>query len=157
VWFERDDIEAVLPHRAPIALLDRAMVGRPKGYGMGQIFLGPDHLVFAGHFPGRPIMPGVLIIEACAQLVALVCRGEVDRSDWAGHPPLEYLAGVEHFKFAHPVKPGAVLTVEAWIGRRLAGLLQARVAASAGGRSIAEGVLIVTAQWLTTQGQPGKK
>lgn len=144
-----EEIQRLLPHRPPILLLDRVVELEPGCRGVGEKDLAEGAPWFAGHFPGRPILPGVYLIEACAQLTAVVCRsgspaGGEDRL--AEGAPIDYLASVERFKFTSPVVPGETLVLESRIGRRSAGLLQARVGARVRERQVAEGTLIVTAR-----------
>ena len=101
-------IQAVLPHRYPFLLVDRVDE------------LGPDKIVarkmvsanepfFAGHFPGRPIMPGVLIVEALAQAGALLAAPQV------GFDPARqgiFFMAIDKVKFRKPVIPGDVLVLE---------------------------------------------
>lgn len=141
----RTEIEMLIPHRPPILMLDRVIACVPNSYGIGERDLHANDTCFAGHFPGRPIVPGAFIIEACGQLIAVVCRAASDRSLWPDHPPIEYLAAVERFKFLSPALPGEVLTVKGWLGRRVGSLLQARVTALVGQRLVADGILNVTA------------
>jgi 3-hydroxyacyl-[acyl-carrier-protein] dehydratase len=137
------DIEALIPHRSPILMLDRVIKCVPGDYGIGECDLDDD-ACFAGHFPGRPILPGALIVEACGQLLAVVCHANAPPPERGGTPPLDMLASIERFKFLSPALPGELLTIEARIGRRVGRLLQGRVMASVGRRMVAEGVLNVT-------------
>lgn len=144
---EKNDIETLIPHRPPILMLERVIELRPGRSGVGIKQLLRDDVCFAGHFPGRPILPGVLVVEACAQLTAVVCfAGAANRRlpSLAHAGILEYLASIERFKFLRPVRPGDTLILRADI-RRLAGdLLQSKVGATVGKRPVAEGALVVT-------------
>ena len=106
------DIRAVLdrlPHRYPFLLVDR----------VEEIVLGKsiraikavsaNEPYFQGHFPGRPIMPGVLIIEALAQAAGILA---VETLDLAGTGKLVYFMGIDGAKFRSPVEPGCLLTLE---------------------------------------------
>ncbi len=135
------EIVSLIPHRPPILMLDRVIELEPGRRGVGEKDLPEDASCFSGHFPDRPILPGVLLIEACAQLTAIVCRTVPHRR---GEDALEYLAAVERFKFLDPVSPGEPLVIETHIGRRAAGLLQATVGARTRGRPVATGILVVT-------------
>lgn len=101
------DVQALLPHRHPFLLVDRLLEREPGRFAraLKSVSLGEPY--FAGHFPGYPVMPGVLIVEAMAQTAALA----------AG--PLEgrigVLAGVDGARFRRPVVPGDQLVLEAEI------------------------------------------
>lgn len=141
------EIEALIPHRRPILMLDRVAKLEPGQRGVGIMELPEGDARFAGHFPDQPILPGVLIVEACAQLVAVVCQsGRAAELRPTDAPAIEYLASIERFKFLSPVTPGTALVLEARIDRRAGGLLQARVSARVRERLAAEGMLIVTAR-----------
>jgi 3-hydroxyacyl-[acyl-carrier-protein] dehydratase len=145
--FDRAAIEALIPHREPILMLDRAYNVEPGERGLGERLLKSGDACFAGHFPGDPIVPGAFILEACGQLLAVICRVAAYRGAWNGHaPPVDYLASVERFKFLSPARPGELLTMEAEVGRRTRSLLQAHVSARVAQRPVAQGILNVTVQ-----------
>lgn len=137
-------IEALIPHRAPIRLIDAVSDLEPGRRGTGIRDFPAGDPRFDGHFPGDPILPGIFVVEACAQLVGLVAASAAEPAG-EGRAAIEYLASIERFKFLATVRPGDRLTLRAELGRRAGGLLQARVSASAGNRPVAEGTLLVTA------------
>jgi 3-hydroxyacyl-[acyl-carrier-protein] dehydratase len=99
------DIEwilSVLPHRYPILLVDRVLEIEPKKRIVAIKNVTINEPVFAGHFPGRPVFPGVLLIEGMAQAGGLLLLQDVpDRAK-----RLIYFAGIEEAKFRRPVVPG---------------------------------------------------
>jgi 3-hydroxyacyl-[acyl-carrier-protein] dehydratase len=100
-------ILSILPHRYPFLLIDRVLeIDLEKGHILGQKNVTINEPFFQGHFPGVPIMPGVLILEALAQaggiLVHLKGSGE----------KIAILLSVNQAKFRHPVKPGDVLLLK---------------------------------------------
>ena len=99
-------IQAILPHRYPILLIDRVedIEKGVRATGIKNVTMNEPHL--QGHFPGVPIMPGVLIIEACAQTAALLVGVTLDL---AGKNALVYFMGIESAKFRRKVVPGDVL------------------------------------------------
>jgi beta-hydroxyacyl-ACP dehydratase FabZ len=101
-------IQAVLPHRYPFLLVDR-VDARGGDKIVARKLVTANEPFFAGHFPGNPIMPGVLIIEALAQAGALLAAPQV------GFDPARdaiFLMSVEKVKFRKPVVPGDVLVLE---------------------------------------------
>lgn len=105
---ESKDIEKILPHRYPFLLVDRVIDFEENS----TIIKGIKNITsnepqFTGHFPGNPIMPGVLMIEALAQLGAIAL---LSRDEFKGKTP--FLAGVENCRFKKPVTPGDQLRLE---------------------------------------------
>ena len=102
-------IRKILPHRYPFLLIDKVTSYEPYKFIVAVKNVSANEPYFQGHFPVKPIMPGVLIIEAMAQAAALlgcVSTAEVDRN---GH--LYYLVGVDQVRFKRPVEPGDQLVI----------------------------------------------
>lgn len=137
---DRGWIETRIPHRPPALLLDRVTALEPGVRGAAEVELSAALPWFGGHFPARPVLPGVAVVEACTQLVAVVCAPP----PWDAVAAPEYLAAIERFKFTTPAVPGETLTLEVWLGRRSGGLLQVRARARVERRPVAEGLLSVT-------------
>lgn len=99
-------ILAALPHRYPFLLVDRvvSMVSRTSIHAVKAVSMNEPF--FQGHFPGRPIMPGVLIVEAIAQAAGILA---VQSMGLAGSGKLVYFMGIEGAKFRAPVEPGCLL------------------------------------------------
>ncbi|WP_395665955.1 3-hydroxyacyl-ACP dehydratase FabZ [Methylocella sp.] len=90
-----------LPHRYPFLLIDRIIEARPDGSGVGLKNVTMNEPQFQGHYPTRPVMPGVLLIEGMAQTAgALAIRADADA------PPLVYFMSIDKAKFRKPVIPG---------------------------------------------------
>lgn len=102
-----DEIMKVLPHRPPFLYVDTIEELDPGKRVVGSLFVDPEWPLFAGHFPGRPVMPGVLILEAVAQVgaVTLLVQPEL-----AGKIPM--FAGADKVRFKQPVLPGDTLRLE---------------------------------------------
>ncbi|RED44181.1 3-hydroxyacyl-ACP dehydratase FabZ [Aestuariispira insulae] len=144
----RADIEKLLPHRKPFLLVDEVTSVKPGQRVTGLKFLEPDDPVFEGHFPTDPIMPGVLIAEACGQLGAIALAlesGDVDERAQSGKAT-GYLASINKFKFHSPCRPGDTLEMTVSVGKRMQSLIQLVCAVKTGRRKVASGDLTVALQ-----------
>ena len=103
---ETEEIMALIPHRYPMLLIDRIIDIAPGKGGTGVKCVTINEPFFQGHFPGLPVMPGVLIVEAMAQTAAAVfLKGLEDQAD----DKVVYFMTINEAKFRKPVKPGDVL------------------------------------------------
>ena len=102
-------VMAALPHRYPMLLVDRVeeLVRDERIAAIKAVTINEDF--FNGHFPGRPIMPGVLIVEALAQAAGVLA---VESLDLAGSGKLVYFMAIDGAKFRVPVEPGVLLRLE---------------------------------------------
>lgn len=99
-----------LPHRYPMLLVDKVVEIKPGEEITAIKAVSFNESFFQGHFPGRPIMPGVLQIEALAQAAGILA---VETLDLAGSGKLVYFMAIEEAKFRAPVEPGCLLTLQA--------------------------------------------
>jgi 3-hydroxyacyl-[acyl-carrier-protein] dehydratase len=104
--FGQDVIETILPHRAPFLLLDEVTELEPGRRVVARRKISSDDWWFAGHFPERPVMPGVLIVEAMAQAGAVAVLIEE-----ANRGKIAFFAGIDDCRFKRVVEPGDVLTL----------------------------------------------
>src|SRR5213080_3150693 len=102
-------IQALLPHRYPFLLVDRIieLVPRERIVGLKNVTIN-EHF-FQGHFPGAPVMPGVLIIEAMAQVAGVLIYRDMPESE--RRSKLVYFTGIDNAKFRRPVVPGETLRI----------------------------------------------
>ena len=109
------DIKRMIPHRYPMLLVDRMVniVPGKSGVGLKNVTANEPH--FDGHFPARPVMPGVLVVEAMAQAAAVIVIKTLDLID---HDLLVYFMSIEEARFRQPVVPGDVLELHVEILRR---------------------------------------
>ncbi|GLX92969.1 3-hydroxyacyl-ACP dehydratase FabZ [Herbidospora sp. NEAU-GS84] len=131
-----DQIREVLPHRWPMLLLDRVGKVEPGVKGTATKNVTGTELWFQGHFPTEAVLPGVVIIEAMAQLAGVVFA-------LAGASRISYLAGVRSMRFRRPVVPGDRLTLTAERTGGGAGFAEFRVSARVDGQVAAEGNLTI--------------
>jgi len=102
-------VMAALPHRYPMLLVDRVESLDPEKGIVAIKAVTINEPYFEGHFPGRPIMPGVLIVEALAQAAGILA---VEALGLAGSGKLVYFMAIENAKFRMPVEPGVLLRLE---------------------------------------------
>jgi 3-hydroxyacyl-[acyl-carrier-protein] dehydratase len=100
----RAEIEAILPHREPFLLIDEVIELEPGVRVVARKEVRPEEWYLQGHFPGRPIMPGVLIVEAMAQTGAVAVLSEEENRG-----RLALFAGIDDVRFKRLVQPGDVL------------------------------------------------
>lgn len=134
---EIGEILAILPHRYPFLLVDRMVSLEPGKRGTGLKNVSVNEPQFQGHYPGRPIMPGVLLLEAMAQVAGIVYLAQ---EGMEGRVPL--FAGVDRARFRRPVVPGDQLLIEVEIGKAKAGVVKATGKVTAGGAVVAEAELM---------------
>jgi len=109
---ERSEIEALIPHRPPHLWIDRVEELEPGIRCVAVKFVDPANPVFAGHFPGKPILPGVFLIEAMAQTAGVMLGAAMPQGKGPSATGVALLAAVNRFKFLKPVTPGQELRVE---------------------------------------------
>jgi 3-hydroxyacyl-[acyl-carrier-protein] dehydratase len=101
------EIFNLIPHRAPFLLVDRVLDYEPLDFLHAVKNVTVNEPFFTGHFPGKPIMPGVLMLEALAQASGIL--SSLSRQAKPGHEFLYFLAGIDNAKFKQIVVPGDVL------------------------------------------------
>src|SRR5581483_10628506 len=130
-------IQAILPHRYPFLLIDRVLEMEPRKKIVALKNVTINEPLFAGHFPGTPIMPGVLLVEAMAQAGAVLLLAEIGGSE----NQLVVFTGSERARFRRRVIPGDQLRIEvnvvAW--RRIAGRMEGLV--FVGEKKVAEAMI----------------
>ncbi len=131
-----------LPHRYPFLLVDRVLeiergvrIKALKNVTMNEPF-------FTGHFPARPVMPGVLMLEALAQTAALLSFDALDTEP--GDDTVVYFVGIDGARFKRPVEPGDQLLLEASIERAKGGIYKYKTRATVAGELAVEAELMCT-------------
>ncbi|RUS49199.1 3-hydroxyacyl-ACP dehydratase FabZ [Cohnella sp. AR92] len=132
-----EQIMEIIPHRPPFLLVDRILELEPgkRAVGLKNVTMNEPH--FVGHFPGFPVMPGVLILEALAQVGATAILGVEENKGKIG-----LFAGVDEFRWRGQVVPGDTLTLEVEIVRLKGPIGKGQATAKVGDRVVAEGQLM---------------
>jgi 3-hydroxyacyl-[acyl-carrier-protein] dehydratase len=136
-----------LPHRYPFLLVDRVLeieegvrIKALKNVTINEPFFG-------GHFPGRPVMPGVLMLEALAQAAALLAFKSM--SDGLGKDTVYYFVGIDGARFKRPVVPGDQLVLEAELIRAKSAIYKFKARATVGGELAVEAELMCAVRDVT--------
>jgi 3-hydroxyacyl-[acyl-carrier-protein] dehydratase len=136
--FGRDVIESLIPHRPPFLLVDEIIELESGKRVVGRRGIRADDWWFPGHFPDRPVMPGVLTIEAIAQAGAVAVMADEQN---AGKIP--FFGGIDDCRFRRVVEPGDTLTLECEFVRVRGPIAKGQGRATVGGELAAEAMLTV--------------
>jgi 3-hydroxyacyl-[acyl-carrier-protein] dehydratase len=132
----REQIEEILPHRDPFLFLDEVTVLEPGSRVVARKLVREDEWFLTGHFPGRPIMPGVIIIEAMAQ-----CGAVAVLADEANRGKLALFAGIDDVRFKRMVLPGDELELTCEVERMRGPVGRGKATATVDGELAARGTL----------------
>jgi 3-hydroxyacyl-[acyl-carrier-protein] dehydratase len=139
--FGIDEIVRRLPHRYPMLLVDRVLecVSGERILALKNVSVN-EHF-FAGHFPGRPVMPGVLILEALAQAAGILCF--VTANIYPDETVKFYFAGIDKARFRRPVLPGDQLLLRVTLERRIRSIWKFATVAEVGGEEVCSAEMMV--------------
>ena len=140
--FNRDVrwIESVLPHRYPMLLVDRVLELEPRKRIVALKNVTVNEHFFVGHFPGQPVMPGVLLVEGIAQTAGAICCAMLAPRP-AGRPPLVYFMSIDQAKFRRPVLPGVTVEYHVKKLRRRGSVWKFAGEARVDGQKVAEAIV----------------
>ncbi len=131
-----------LPHRYPILLVDRVVEFEKNVHIKALKNVSINEPYFVGHFPHRPVMPGVLMLEALAQTCALLSFSSMDKD--VDENTVYYFAGIDGARFKRPVEPGDQLWLEANVIRHKSGIYKFATKATVDGEVAVEAELMCT-------------
>src|SRR3954470_7750501 len=134
--FGREEIESILPHREPFLLLDQVVEFEAGKRVVARRRVREDEWYFKGHFPGRPVMPGVLIVEAMAQTGAVAVLAQEENRG-----KIAYFAGIDDCRFKRIVEPGDELELVCELDRVRGPIGRGKAEARVGGELAARATL----------------
>jgi 3-hydroxyacyl-[acyl-carrier-protein] dehydratase len=141
------EILQTMPHRYPFLLIDRIIEYTPFESIKAVKNVSINEPFFQGHFPGHPVMPGVLILESMAQATGMLAFYSNQTRNETGN--VYYLVGVDKARFKHPVTAGDQLVLKATLVRRLKGIYRFNATAEV------EGKVVASAEFMTTERDSG--
>jgi len=130
------EIQQIIPHRWPFLLVDKIVEMESGVRAVGIKNVSVNEPFFQGHFPGQPIMPGVLIVEALAQVGAVALLSQPENKG-----KLVFFAGIDSFRFRRPVLPGDTLRLEVHLTKMRGPVGKGSAKAEVEGQKVAEGEL----------------
>lgn len=144
---DAQQIQAIIPHRFPFLLVDRIIEIEYGVRAVGIKNVTINEPFFQGHFPNYPVMPGVLIVEALAQVGAVALLGAEEHRG-----KMAFFAGIDGVRFKRQVRPGDTLTLEVQIGRMRRGIGSGSATATVDGELAVRGELMFAVADLDLQG-----
>lgn len=139
--FSIEEVLRRLPHRYPLLLVDRVLEHRPGESLRALKNVTANEQYFVGHFPGRPVMPGVLILEAMAQSAGLLAF--LTANVYPDENVTFYFAGIDKARFRRPVIPGDQLILTATLQRRIRTIWKFATVAEVDGEEVCSAEMMV--------------
>lgn len=139
------DILELLPHRAPFLFIDK-VVSVESGCVTALKHIKKNEEYFKGHFPGKPLVPGVLIVESMAQASGIACAVYLNKQKDTikKYPGVYFLSRISDIKFKYPVLPGDTLIIRSEVTRYFAPFFKVQTSCKVNDEIVAEGELVLT-------------
>jgi 3-hydroxyacyl-[acyl-carrier-protein] dehydratase len=138
---DRAGIEALIPHRDPFLLIDRVVELEPGVRAVAEHTFTGEEWYLKGHFPGEPIVPGVILVESCAQTAVVMAMSMPEQREGLG-----LFAGIEEMRFKRIVRPGDTGRFEAVMEKFRRSFARVKVRALVGEELAAEGTILAIFQ-----------
>ncbi|MDE1951841.1 MAG: 3-hydroxyacyl-ACP dehydratase FabZ [Betaproteobacteria bacterium] len=142
IVFDINQIQKLLPHRYPFLLIDRVVEFEKGKRILGYKNVSFNEPYFSGHFPQKPIMPGVLVLEALAQAAGILAFGTLEQG--AEESSVYYLVGIDGARFKRPVVPGDSLMLEVEMVRQMRSIYKFNAVARVENEVVAQAELMCT-------------
>ncbi len=142
IVFDINQIQKLLPHRYPFLLIDRVVEFEKGKRILGYKNVSFNEPYFSGHFPQKPIMPGVLVLEALAQAAGILAFGTLEQG--AEENSVYYLVGIDGARFKRPVVPGDRLMLEVEMVRQMRSIYKFNAVARVENEIVAQAELMCT-------------
>lgn len=146
-----EQILSILPHRYPMLLVDRVLEIDPGKRVVGLKNVSMNEPFFMGHWPGQPVMPGVLIVECMAQVSAIMMLSLPDHES-----QLAFIAGIDKMRFRKPVYPGDAMILEAVMQKKRGPMGVVHIKAHVEGELVAEGEIMFALKDRDTSAEEAK-
>ncbi len=140
VEFNIQEVMRYLPHRYPLLLIDRVLELVPGEHIVAVKNVTANEPYFPGHFPGQPVMPAVMILEAMAQATAILCMRTLNQLPIDG--AIYYFVGIDGARFRKPVLPGDQLQLRIDILKHSRGIWKVNASAGVAGKTVASAELM---------------
>ena len=141
---DKDEIKNYIPHREPFLFVDKVLEFDPYSRILAVKTFGAEEEFFKGHFPGHPVVPGVILVESLAQAAAILIAASLVKDENADSPEGCYLMGLNKVKFRKVVNPEDEIQLHAEIVRLRSKIVAFKASAFVGDSKVAEAEFMAT-------------